>query len=97
MSSQQQKSVLSTAFTHGSESIGKFSITYGYYSQTTLLTDITNKSESIRKFNITYQLLPTDLYYLPTITHNLYYLPTLLTDLYYLPIITHRSLLPTNF
>ena len=28
-------------FTHGSESVGKFSITYGYYLRTTLPTDIT--------------------------------------------------------
>ena len=70
-------------FTHGSESVGKFSITYGYYLRTTLPTD----SESVGKFSITYQLLPTDL-----ITYQL--LPT---DLYYLPTITHESLLPTNY
>jgi len=30
-------------FTYGSEFVGKFSITYGYYLRTTLPTDITHR------------------------------------------------------
>jgi len=80
-------------FTHRSESVGKFSITYGQHYLQTLPTN----SEFVSKFSITYQPLPTDLItyqLLPTyfITYQL--LPT---NLYYLPTITHKSLLPTNY
>jgi len=95
-------------FTYRSETICKFNITYGYYLRITLSTDITHKSESVCKFIITYQLLLTDLYYIPTITHLSqlpinYYSQISITyqllsmNLYYLPNITHESLIPTNY
>ena len=63
-------------FTHGSESVGKFIITYEQHYLRTLPAD----SESIGKFSITYQLLPTDLiiygYLLPTNYYHKSLLPT---------------------
>jgi len=50
----KKKSILSTDFIDEFEFIGKFSITYGYYLQTTLPTDITHKYESVGKFSNTY-------------------------------------------
>jgi len=78
-------------FTHGSESVGKFSITCRYYLRTTLPTD----SES--KFSITYQLLSTDLITYQLLPTNLYYLPTIIHKSYYLSTFTYESLLTTNY
>jgi len=94
------RTTLPTNITHIFESIGKFSITYEYYLRTTLLTNITHKFEFVGKFSITYQLLPTNLYYLPTTNYYprisiIYQL--LLKNFYYLPTITNKCLLLTNY
>ena len=67
-------------FTHGSESVGKFSITYEQHYLRTLPTD----SESVGKFSITYQLLPTDLITYQLLPTNLYYLPPIIIIIIYI-------------